>query len=314
VPVSGWSSSVQVSSDTDTRVVSAYVTGSTTSIGSYTTVTPTTIVKDTHGAWSGSTYTIPVNGYYALSATIQNGATTSTLSEIYYKIGAGSLILLGGNRVAAAGAVGFMYASGSQIAYCNAGDTITFVVNRDGGAVAPNAFNASINRLSGPSVIAATETVSASYYLSVSTTLNNTITTYADYPNKAFDTHGIYSAPTGAYSPSGGGWATTQPKWTIPVSGKYQITAANIILAGAAGSQNYGLIQIEKNGTAVKVFQHSEYSANVYSPSVMVNGVIQCNAGDVITIRVNYQAATLTTTTLGAAQAYSYLDITRVGN
>jgi hypothetical protein len=229
VPIVGWSSNSVSSADTDTRVVAAYVTGTTTSVGASTTITPTTIVKDTHGAWSGSTYTVPVSGYYSLSAILQAGSNTATYYEIYYKQNATS-VLLGGNRVPSATAN--LYAGGSAVIYCNTGDTIVFVGNNQGTAQAPSAFTASINRLSGPAVITATDTVAASYWASVS--VSSSATTPINFDSKEYD---LTSSVT-----TGTPW-----KFTALVTGTYSVTGS---LSNSSGS---GLVlYIYKNGGQYK--------------------------------------------------------------
>ena len=97
VPVAGWSSQVQMSSDTDTQVVAAaYQTssGQTFSSGGTTKVTFQTKLFDTHSAFATDTYTVPVSGKYRVSANFRvtptsYSAATNQVNISLYKNGSG---------------------------------------------------------------------------------------------------------------------------------------------------------------------------------------------------------------------------------
>lgn len=220
-----------------TGTVAVALSGSTTSIGTNTVVTPTTIVRDSHGSWSGSTYTVPVSGYYNIQATIQAGGNTATAYEIYYKQNAGSSVLLGGNR--APSATANMYASGSAVIYCNAGDTLQFIGNQTGVAQAPLVFAASLFRLSSSALSTANETVSFDYYnLSGQSIPTGSFTTITNW-TKVHDTQNIFNSTTGIA--------------TIPTSGTYLLTGLITYNAGQtwAIGQSYDISLLVNGSTNI---------------------------------------------------------------
>ena len=93
----------------------------------------------------------------------------------------------------------------------------------------------SINRLSGPATIAASEAVACSFNTSSSVVTGSGTWSLVTYTNKIVDTHGIYNTSTGAA--------------TIPVSGIYrvihQMRGKNVLVSG-----EYGSVHFTKNGTS----------------------------------------------------------------
>lgn len=265
IPITGWSSQVQMSNDTDTRVCAVSVTGSSTSVGSNTTIAPTTITKDTHGAWFGSTFTTPISGWYRISGVYQAGANTSLYAELYYKVNSGSSVLLGGNR--ANPAIGLLYGTGSRDVYLNAGDTVIFIGNQSGAAQSPTYYDASISRISGPSVVAANEVVMASYSLASTQSTTTAVEAVVILLTKNTDTHNAYNTSTGLF--------------TCPSSGKYLIAGSVAFVGSASGER---VLYARKNGSAFKTLDRRPGVAT----TTKVNGsmVIDCNAGDTLAFSV----------------------------
>jgi hypothetical protein len=143
-----------------------------------------------------------------------------------------------------------------------------------------------INRLSGPSVITATETVAASYFMSSNQSVTANVT-LINYDSKVFDTHNAVT--------TGASW-----KFLTPVSGKYQINTLQNALAGTSS------IALYKNGS---IFMYTSTSGS--STLGFGSALINLNAGDEITFRCN-QSVTL----YGAAyiNGPNQIQIYRVGN
>lgn len=179
LPIVGQSSSVQVSESTDTRVVSFVGTGAGGAVTANVTNIPTTAVRDSHGGWSGSVYTIFVPGDYQVSGYIE-GASASSL--FWYKNGVSQNY------------VNSIYASalGSAFSYTLhnlvAGDQISFRSNVSQTLVV---FRLAISRISGPAAIAASEKIRLRYSCSTSPSINNTTPTIT-YDTRRYDTHLAY--------------------------------------------------------------------------------------------------------------------------
>ncbi len=300
-PISGWGSNVQMSNDTDTRVVAARFNTSTARTVNNTSPTMIyeTLVYDTHGAYNASNgnYTIPVTGKYSVqgyglltstSYSINNGFTLSI-----YKNGS-NVSSICGERANTTSATN-LEAGGATEIDCNAGDVLTFRCYCDASttliASAPTSNFISLSRLSGPSVIAATESVNARYYASA-TSISGSLATVS-WTTKDYDSHNAMSSGT----------------YTIPVSGKYSVTA----LVSSTGTHTLNSISdivIQKNG--VTVSESAQYAgAAITAFANLISDIISCNAGD--TIRIQY-ADTGTGPAIVASNTKNYISISRVGN
>lgn len=225
LPITGWSSNVQMSNDTDTRVVSfkAYKTaGSQTSSGSFQDVASWSSASiDTHAAWNSTTgvWTVPVSGLYVVHGQLgfSPNATgtragrvvhnsTTVFEGLWPNQGAGenTIIPFTVNINAVAGDTiklqGFQ-SSGGSLSY--AGTTAYTVLN--------------INRLSGPSVVAANETVAASAGLTTAQT--GVADKVIPFNSEFYDTHNVLDTTTNV------------GRFTAPISGLYEVEASCLFLS-----------------------------------------------------------------------------------
>lgn len=303
VKIAGLSSSVQMSNDTDTRVVAASgfnVSSTTVTVTATATKITTfgTAVQDSHGAWSATNqeYTVPVSGYYNIffSAYSDAVATNVQLSAFVYI----------GTQQIAEGTERNFYATASScnpqvtvIRYLKAGDVISFkaAVNTGTAAVGsytPTAF--SISRLSGPATIAASESVNCKYGSASGYTLGNVDGAIFSAPTKIFDSHSAYNPATG---------------YTVPVSGKYLVNLQFVTQSYVTASTIISRLQL--NGTSFS-------SGTVIVPGGVTAqwtgnriGLINANAGDIIkpVLYSNAGSPALTVYTFD-----NYIEIVRVGN
>jgi hypothetical protein len=313
VPIVGWSSNTSMSSDTDTRVVAASAinsTGGTMSAGTNYYLGFSTSDFDTHGtmtvaaAHSTSSkgawyYTIPVSGFYNISASVQYAAVT--LSTVQYVI-----LTVYKNNVAArqlqviegSGGSNYPTPSGSCVIKCNAGDYIE-IVGLQNSSVSVGLVNTStqnwvsVARVSGPEVVAATESVNGLYTDTSGAAIGTSAATYT-YATKVRDTHNAYSSGT----------------LTIPVSGMYQFNAslwsAGVTLTTAQVFQ----VGICKNGTQIAANQVYGNGGTTPAYNQTVSVLSPCVAGDLITVK----PLSTVSTTGNTATGVNNFSWARVGN
>ncbi len=306
VPITGWSSNVQLSSDTDTRVIAARAVGGSTSITntSTTVIVYSTVSYDDVGAYNNSTgvYTVKVPGKYSIKANfLSSVALASTVgSEI------GMRIYKNGTQIKNES----IYVSHTQSIYwalavsddidCVAGDTLDIrLYNGLGSTVTLNNANSYVGvtfkRLSGPSVIAASESVNA-YYTGAPPTGTiaasfNTLT----FGTKVKDSHNAYSGGT----------------YTVPVSGCYDISASFEVSAVYTSSQS-AIIAIFIDGVEKVRGRTYTFTAITTTPQAKVDiKSIPLLAGQLVTIRGYCDG---TTPTIGSNAPSSYFSISKTGN
>jgi hypothetical protein len=287
VPIAGWSSNTVASADTDTRVVAASVnTLSSTSITANTALQFTTTVIDTHGAittGTGYKFTAPVSGNYRISASM--AALTASNGSLYAAKN-GVFTFSQQNFITSSTAT--QGGGGSIILPLNAGDTAQLAFTTSVTA-ASNNFNFNIDRLSGPAVVQASETVSMSAYLNANANVNadNIII----FNTKEFDSHSAYSTSTG--------------KFTVPVSGTYQVST--YVYGGSPGT-SVGFF-VWKNDVKYKIITWQNSGTN--SAGTIL---IKLNAGENIDIRPDTGAPRLITGGALTNVNCSYIQVNRVGN
>lgn len=306
IPITGWSSNCNMSNDTDTRVVALQSNGASTAVsGSYSTLQWINTINDTHAAMGSTQYLIPVTGYYnmasqvilsgtqALNGTaafqfIKNGSVIQEFSEVF------------GGAVTGNNAVGLALNS----IKCNAGDTIAAQIKSSAltpAIVASTSDNfLTINRASGPAVIAATESVNMRYTNIAGTSIANSGSDIqVTFATKDYDSHGAYASGT----------------YTAPISGKYRVSV----------TFNFPVSTVYAVGNLVYASVYKNSSLHSYGPlftapttsgigiGVAVIATVNCNAGDTIYVAVSNNR-TAGATTLATTAGDNHLEIERVGN
>jgi hypothetical protein len=303
VPISGWSSSVQVSSDADTRVVAFTASSPTATVTGSASDVSWTAVRDTHGAFNGTTtYTVPVPGYYDIEASVRMDATyaAGNTGELY--IVAGGVTLEQLDR--ASGAQVSMQPRIHTIRYLNAGDTIKIQTSSSGTTPTLTSGTTwaswTVFRLSGPSQVAASETVAAKYTTS-STTVGTSATALL-FTAKVFDTHNAYATGTGLF--------------TVPVPGKYRVcatsTSATNISASSAGSQV--ILYGAKNGTNDTILGAFVYQVTAVNLNPITSGctIYSANQGDTLSV-MESRGANVTSFSLENSAIDTWVSFERVG-
>lgn len=273
VPITGWSSSVLMSSDANTRVVAANLTGTTTSLtaSTYTKVSFTNTVKDTHGAVSSSRFTAPFSGTYRVTSYIRWAAFASwsaneTQTFALYKNGTGVREL--DFRVAYATMNNNVSLSGSYELDLVAGDYLEIYARHNNGSNRSlDDGHFTISMVQGPAQIASSETIAACYKLASSPSIaNNTVTDLTQFTTSVIDTHG---------SMSGG-------VFTVQSGGIYEI---NLQLDwSTSGTTTTGYCQsiIQINGSQVAVGSCCGNHTVATQVRSVVTYIVRCVAGDAI--------------------------------
>lgn len=278
LPISGWGSTVQMADQTTTRVVSFQgYKGSNQSVTANVTDITFTTYDDTHGAWNGSQYTVPVSGRYKISMRGISGS------------GLGVQAYVGGVATAyVTNMYGTQALSGSVTLNLNAGNVLSF--RADGSTTINGNLNSllshtglTIERISGPSQIAASETIAASGYLAANQAL--TANSTAILFTEETDTHGCYDPSTG--------------RFTAQISGLYE---TSLFTVSPSTSSSY----VRKNGSGFK------YLSTTFAGGAGTGGtaLIPMNAGDYIDFVCN---ASLTMSG-GSTPYVTHFHIKRIGN
>jgi len=302
IPVQGFSSSVQTSDQTDTRIVDfrAYTTSARTVNNTAPTIIFENVDKDSHGAYNAATgvYTVPVAGDYVVSGQMRIGGLTMTAGAFF-----GFSAKVDGTysvrnhytafrAVTASSAGNYAEGSGSVLLpNLRAGQTISVGGWGDNATATftDGANTFCIQRVTGPSAITANETVTMSAYLNANANVN------ADaiiiWNTKEFDSHSAYS--------------TTSGQFIAPISGTYEVST---YVYGSNPGTSVGFF-IWKNNTKTKVITWQPSGSNTAGYAL-----IKLNAGDTVDIRPDTGAPRVITGGALNTVNCSYMQITKIGN
>lgn len=292
VPVVGWSSTVLMSNDTDTRVVAARYTNSSgisPTSGVETIVTNWTQDYDTHAAFNATSglFTVPVSGKYKINTSIlwdsaswqankhaeirlqKNGVATSYIPSTWYS-----------TNNAISGTY-YQFQTGDDVLSLVAGDTISVAIFENDGnghnLFADGLYNwVTFERLSGPSAIAATEIVSV-----VADTPTNSIPTPSTFFvstgwTKRDDSHNAFDPSTGIF--------------TVPSSGRYGMSLVFYLTFSAATLNNSLFASIFRNGVQIRQ-GNTRLASNLNAGQVIIVATYAFVAGDLITFQVGSDAS-----------------------
>lgn len=307
-----YAADVATNTDADTREISARAkTSAATVISTGNTIVFGTVDYDSNGSYASGTgiYTVQVSGKYKITALIQAASFTPSAGNFYGldvdKNGGGRiarLCLFTANAAIAQNVV----LSGSTELQLIAGDTIKILANISSGTITLNGDATTnwltIERLSGPAVVAASESVSASYE-GATTTVGTSASTIV-FPTKINDSHNAMNSSTGVY--------------TVPVSGRYRVTiswfGSGTVSSTTAGHRVYTSTQ-KSGGTDYYHGNGFVYQVTGVSMSTQGTGhrEIQCVAGDTLINRIQRDSG-ISSFSLSGTTGYTWVDITRIGN
>ncbi len=286
VPIAGWSSSVQTSDNASTRIVdfTGYLAANTALTANVTNI-PYTTEKDTHNAFSAGVYTIPVAGDYDISTVGVTTAGTASIVIHLNNAGTAEKYLTQFTTTVTSGS--------TTLTNLKAGDTIALRSQQTltvAGGAKPYIGTLNIKRISGPSTIAAAESINARYFASA-TAVTGALATVV-WTTKDYDSHG--GMLSGLY--------------TVSSPGKYQVNTA-VALGGTFVLNSITILEIQKNSTAVT--NATKYSGGaVTNETIQVSDLINCVAGDVIRIQVS---STGTAPSIISSNTKNFISITKAG-
>lgn len=276
VPILGWSSSVQTSDQTDTRVITAraYRSGNqSVSTAAETDIVFNATAFDDVGGMNTSTgvYTVQVPGKYRVKTSLYiSSAASEVFTLAIYKTGVQvtQRFFIATNDA---------MVEVDDVLNCVAGDTIKSTIDSTADTsyiiIGSSVANfTTIERISGPSAIAATESISFAAH--TSTTAATTSAPFI-YTVKEHDTHGSYSTSTG--------------KFTAPSAGKYAFQLVAYCGATVVSAT------FNKNGSTV-VGRSSPTTASNYVGTGQI--ILSLVAGDTIEVRPDVNATATTGSTL----------------
>lgn len=320
LPIAGWSSSILMSDNADSRSLSFFALNTSGQSFAHNTwdVASNTPVFDSHGAYDNgaSVYRVPISGYFKVSAqAVFVNNTTGARAVRIQKNGVDTGI---GDYGAADSGTSPSTRRCVGTIRCNAGDTIRWQAYQTSGgnlafynATTELSPNFSIERISGPSQIAATETVSAMYENRAGTAVPNNSEQSMDFPTKIWDSHGaVTGTGTGFQATYTNGW-----RFICPVSGKYLVKAIwQTASSGAMVDGTNLYVAAYVSGTRQAVLHNHFLGSTATSRQVGAGGsaTIRCLAGDAIYITV-YQNSGVTPS-LQTSNNYNYVCIDRIGN
>ncbi len=309
-PVVGWSSNVQMSSDSDTRVVAFRAKANSGSLtGAYSDVTWNTVEEDNTGSFNGTTtWTVPVSGYYDVTGQIYTSSTTTASGNVH-----DIKLLKNGSTAVGESQYVFQGSSGGQAisvpfnfssVKLNAGDTLKIqCANNSTTPIFNTASTQSsfqIKRISGPSQIAASENVSVSATNSSAQSIPNATNTTITGWTKIHDSHSSFNATSGVF--------------TAPVSGKYYASMTVTMASGFTantGSSNPAINQAGSLTTSVQptcAFTSTTSEQHACTATFVFNMV----AGDTLTLR-QYQSNGAARS-IDSSGARTYFSVNRLGN
>ena len=299
-----------LSSDADTRVVAASLNlGGTQAVANSSNVTINsgiTTIFDTHAGFnvSGQYYVVPVAGIYRVKAAVlfASIAVSTAVSAVYMRILINGALI--STEITPIGQTTAQYRNGNinSLVTVKAGDQISFQLYQDSNTtltLAPSGY-ATIERLSGPAQIAASESVVAVYSDS-SGQVYPASTTYnaVTFNTKEKDSHNAFNGATGVF--------------TAPMSGQYSVTMSVSATNSLAAAGAYQDLNLNTNGISASINNRQNNIAASQLVTQMVTKTFSLLAGQTVTTSkgATYSVGTYA---MSASGAWNSISIARVGN
>ena len=185
----------------------------------YTAIDFINVERDSHGAFSGGTFTVPESGTYKINSNLLYETTTGfDQNEVLFTdIRVGGVTKRRGHykEVVVTDSNSVLYATTANAALeLNKGDQVTIVAYQSsGGSLDLHASDVhnfcDITKIASPQTVLENETVAMRYTSDAGAAISNNTNTTLVFEDKDTDTHNAYNNSTGVY--------------TFPVSGYYSV-------------------------------------------------------------------------------------------
>lgn len=288
IPILGFSSSVQMSDQNDSREVSwvGYVATNQAVTANVTDI-PLTSRKDTHGGWSGSSYTVKTPGNYIVTSVSSPTTAVTYYNQAYVN---GTVV-----RSIASSSGGANASGATVLTDLNVGDVISF---RSGVSLTVSSDTVSsftITKISGSSTVGVNEVVTLSYVNTAGTSIGTTAT-IVPFATKEWDSHGLWNS-------------TNANAFTARTADRYQVSVV-LTNVGVNLATNQGFfVDIYKNGTFYKHVGSGLGTGVLNNHCVSGTVDIQLNAGEYFDVRAISSVAT----TLLTSNGYNSISVKRIG-
>lgn len=277
IPITGWSSNTQVSSDADTRRIGVLANdnGGEAITANVTDITWSTEEEDTHSAWDGDTFTAPLSGVYSIKGMIDITSATASTFRAWIDGSADNYLKGEPSSTARHAIMGEVKLNKGQALTIRSTAGMTLLSDT-------NQHWLSIQRISGPAQIAASEVVAARYSTSNTDTMTSGANEVIMYDTKSYDTHNAVSFTNfGAQD-----WV-----FTAPVAGYYTVTArVGLASSGAWTAGEFCILELQKNGSSVSQELMEMQASGTVFINMSIEDTIQLDKGDTLNVEMNQQS------------------------
>jgi hypothetical protein len=302
IPIQGLGAVTRISDGYEGRIVTAKATRSVATAipNNVNTKVPFDVVShDDVAGFTSGTYTVRVKDKYRISGHLNTIGTTATfeLAVYLYINGAVAEAISNGKTGTVAQPHGLTYDFQRDL---KAGDTVEIYAFQNSGAsldlrgnnVVFGLTSLSIERISGPQTISASEPINCSYSSSAggSIAIGDTLQSFS---TRLYDSHGAWSGSV----------------FTAPVVGKYRVSVTLLTAAVVLATNQGILINVYKNGTLFR--RVANMIGTGANNSIGLNGTTTADllAGETLSI---YAASSVSTNQF-ANTAFNFLTVEKVG-
>lgn len=242
LPILGWSSSMQISDAYDNRpgFFCGQKSGSQAVTANVTDISIGLNFKDTHGAWSGTVYTVKTPGDYLISFA---AAASAQFSAVIYKNTSAYIGLFTSPSGGGTGGGSFVMPD------LKVGDTLS-IRSDTSTTISSGSILSIAQHGNGGQVLGVPEKLFAIYKTAATDAMGNNSATIVNFVTKEEDSHG--SVTTGA------SW-----KFQPSQAGLYEVNAMTNVNVGTSTTVVYAIMYLYKNGSAFR----SGHWATVTTPA-----------------------------------------------